>query len=225
MRIRAVAGWALVAIFSMVAGGCGGAKIDPNLPAITTQPVDVTAAAGATATFTVAATGQAPLTYQWFVFAKAIKGANSPSYTTGTLAASYNNSFYFVLVTNSIGSTESDEVLLTVTTPTSTHSANTLGNANPSDVLTQHNDAARTGQYLGETLLTPTNVNSATFGKLGSLITDGAVDAQPLYASGVTLPSGDVRNILYAALRTRQRVCIRRDEWRGDLANRIERRD
>ena len=200
MRIRAVAGWALVAIFSMVAGGCGGAKIDPNLPAITTQPVDATAAAGSTATFTVVASGQAPLSYQWFVFAKAIKGATSASYTTAALAASDNNSFYYVLVTNSIGSTESNEVLLTVTT-SSTHtvSANTLGNANPSDVLTQHNDAGRTGQYLGETLLTPANVNSTSFGKLGTLITDGQVDAQPLYASGVTLPSGDVHNILYAA--------------------------
>jgi hypothetical protein len=201
MRIRAVAGWALVAIFSMVAVGCGGSKIDPNLPAITTQPVDTTAKAGSTATFTVVASGQGTLSYQWFEFAKAIKGATSPSFTTPTLTASDNDSFFFVLVTNSIGSTESNEVLLTVTTtsPPPGPTANALGNANPSDVLTQHNDAARTGQYLGETLLTPTNVDSTNFGKLGTLITDGQVDAQPLFASGVTLPSGGVRNILYAA--------------------------
>lgn len=200
MRIRAVAGWAFVATLCMLAGACNKSGVDPNLPAITTQPADVTAKVGATATFTVVASGQAPLSYQWFVFAKPIKGATSASYTTATLAASDNNSFYFCLVTNSIGSIESDEALLTVTTTSApTGSANTLGNTNPSDVLTQHNDAGRTGQYLGETLLTPANVNSTSFGKLGTLTTDGQVDTQPLYASGVALTSGDVRNILYAA--------------------------
>jgi hypothetical protein len=201
MKIRAIAGWAFVATLFMFAGGCGSSGVDPNLPAITTQPANVTTKVGTTATFTVVATGQAPLSYQWFVFAKQIAGATSPSYTTGTLAASDNNSFYFCLITNSLGSIETNEALLTVTTtsPNPGVTANTLGNANPADVLTLHNDAARTGQYLGETLLTPANVNSTKFGKLATLITDGQVDAQPLYASGVTLPTGDVQNILYAA--------------------------
>ena len=199
MRIRAVAGWALLAAICMFAGACNRNAIDPNLPAITTQPADVTVAAGGTATFTVVATGQAPLSYQWFVFAKAIQGATSASFTTKTLAPSDNNSFYFCLVTNSIGSIESNEALLTVTTTTSSTKANSLGNANPSDVLTLHNDAGRTGLHSGETLLTTSTVSASNFGKLGTLITDGEVDAQPLYASGVTLPSGDIRNILYAA--------------------------
>jgi hypothetical protein len=200
MRIRAVAGWALVTTLCVFAGACNRNGIDPNLPAITVQPVNTTAAAGSTATFTVTATGQAPLAYQWFAFAQPIKGATSSSYTTKTLAPSDNNSFYFVLVTNSLGSIESNEVLLTVTTTTtSTASANTLGNANPADVLTQHNDAGRTGLHSGETLLTPSNLNVTKFGKLGTLITDGEVDTQPLYASGVTLPSGGIRNVLYAA--------------------------
>jgi outer membrane protein assembly factor BamB len=201
MRIRAIAGGAFLAMFCMFAGACNKSGIDPNLPAITTQPADATAKAGSTATFTVVASGQAPLAYQWFVFSRKIAGATSASYTTGTLAISDNNSFYFCLVTNSVGSIESNEALLTVTatSPNPGIGGNTLGNANPADVLTLHNDAARTGQYLGETLLTPANVNSTKFGKLGTVITDGPVDAQPLYASGVTLPSGDVRNVLYAA--------------------------
>jgi len=201
MRIRAIAVWASVAAICMFAGGCYKSNIDPNLPAITTQPTAQTAKAGSTATFSVTATGAAPLSYQWFVFAKPIAGATSSTYTTGTLAPSDNNSFYFVLVTNSIGSIESSEALLTVTTtsPPPGSTANTLGNANPADVLTLHNDAARTGQYLGETILTPANVTAEKFGKLGTLITDGQIDAQPLYASGVTLPSADIRNILYVA--------------------------
>jgi hypothetical protein len=52
------------------------------------------------------------------------------------------------------------------------------------NVLTWHNDNARTGQNLSETILTPANLTPATFGKLYSLPVDGKVDAQPLYISG-----------------------------------------
>src|ERR1700749_2971218 len=44
------------------------------------------------------------------------------------------------------------------------------------NVLTYHNDNARTGQYLNELLLSPQNVNSTTFGKVGFLETRGLVD-------------------------------------------------
>ena len=67
------------------------------------------------------------------------------------------------------------------------------------NVLTFHNDAARTGQNLAETTLTPINVNSATFGKLFQITMDGLVDAQPLYVSGVSIPSQGTRNVLIAA--------------------------
>jgi hypothetical protein len=64
-------------------------------------------------------------------------------------------------------------------------------------VLTWHNDAARTGQNLLETILTPANVNNATFGRLFMLSVDGKVDAQPLYVPSVTIPSKGVHNVLY----------------------------
>ncbi|HLW78005.1 MAG TPA: pyrrolo-quinoline quinone, partial [Terriglobia bacterium] len=67
------------------------------------------------------------------------------------------------------------------------------------DVLTYHNDNARTGQNLGETILTPANVNSTTFGKLFILPADGKVDAEPLYLSSVTLPDTTTHNIVYVA--------------------------
>jgi hypothetical protein len=67
------------------------------------------------------------------------------------------------------------------------------------DVLTYHNDNARTGQALAETILTPSNVNSTQFGKLFQVNVDGKVDAQPLYASAVTIPSQGTHNVLFVA--------------------------
>ena len=58
------------------------------------------------------------------------------------------------------------------------------------NVLTYHNDPARTGQYLSETILTPSNVNSDLFGKLFQTTLDGVVDAQPLYVAGSPSQSG-----------------------------------
>ena len=66
------------------------------------------------------------------------------------------------------------------------------------DVLTYHNDLARTGQNLHETLLTPANVNPATFGKVGFFPTDGLVYAQPLFLAQRTI-AGGVRDVLYVA--------------------------
>jgi hypothetical protein len=64
------------------------------------------------------------------------------------------------------------------------------------NVLTYHNDVARTGQNLRETILTPASVNSAGFGKLAMLATQGLVDAEPLYVSGVNV-GGAVHNVVY----------------------------
>jgi len=46
--------------------------------------------------------------------------------------------------------------------------------------LTQHNNNARTGAYTTETVLTPTNVDQANFGKIFSCTVDGRIYAQPL---------------------------------------------
>src|SRR5713226_8508673 len=66
------------------------------------------------------------------------------------------------------------------------------------DVTTYHNDNARTGQNLSETILTPSNVTVATFGKLFVIPVESKVDAEPLYVSAVTFPSG-THNALYVA--------------------------
>jgi hypothetical protein len=55
------------------------------------------------------------------------------------------------------------------------------------DVLTYKNDLARTGQNSTESTLTPANVNSAGFGLLRVLPADGAVYAEPLYVSQLSI--------------------------------------
>jgi hypothetical protein len=67
------------------------------------------------------------------------------------------------------------------------------------NVLTYHNDLARTGQNLAETMLTPQNVNASTFGKLFAMAVDGKVDAQPLYVSALSIPGDGIRNLVFAA--------------------------
>jgi outer membrane protein assembly factor BamB len=54
-------------------------------------------------------------------------------------------------------------------------------------VLTYHNVNGRRGQNLNETILTPSDVNSATFGKVGFRSVRGLVDAEPLYVLNLTV--------------------------------------
>lgn len=66
------------------------------------------------------------------------------------------------------------------------------------DVLTYHNNNSRNGLDNKETILTLTNVNSASFGKLFTLPADGLVDAEPLYISNVSI-RGVMHNLVIVA--------------------------
>jgi formylglycine-generating enzyme required for sulfatase activity len=106
-----------VSLAMLCASGCdlngdndGGG---PSAPTITTQPVSATVMVGGTATFTVAAAGTAPLTYQWQRNGNAIPGATSESYTTPATTLA-DSAFFSCAVSNVAGSATSANALLTV---------------------------------------------------------------------------------------------------------------
>jgi len=66
-------------------------------------------------------------------------------------------------------------------------------------VLTHHNDNGRTGQNLNETMLTPANVNAASFGRLFNQPVDGSIVGQPLYVPNVRMSDGTTHNVVFVA--------------------------
>lgn len=83
-------------------------------PLIETAPVAQSVAAGGTATFTVVASGNATLTYQWSFEGQPINGATSSTLTINNAGLEQMGS-YRVTVSNSLGNATSEPVLLTVT--------------------------------------------------------------------------------------------------------------
>lgn len=85
-------------------------------PRITTQPTSVSVASGASATFTVVASGDGTLTYQWFKNGAEIAGATSASYTIPSVSSTDLGNYY-VTVTNDKGSIDSNVVTLSISVP------------------------------------------------------------------------------------------------------------
>jgi ABC-type transporter Mla MlaB component len=80
-------------------------------PGITAQPQNQTVLSGKTATFTVKASGQAPLAYQWYMNGSPMPSQTTPALTVANVNANnagQNN--YYVIVTNMNGAIESATV-------------------------------------------------------------------------------------------------------------------
>jgi hypothetical protein len=152
-------------------------------PSILQQPASQSAVQGDLVTFEVTAVGVQELHYQWNLNGAPIENATSPVYTTYA-ALKQNGAQFTVVVNDGVSSVTSRPVTLEVI-------------AGAGDMVTFHNDIARTGTNLHESSLTPDNVKFATFGKVGFFPVDGAVDGQPLYLSNLSIPNQGIHNVLF----------------------------
>ncbi len=85
-------------------------------PAITAQPAGQMVINGGSATFSVAAEGTPPLSYQWYFNGSAISGATDATYTINGVTTN-NEGSYMVVVTNACGSVTSSSITVDASVP------------------------------------------------------------------------------------------------------------
>ncbi|MFT4102555.1 MAG: DUF3500 domain-containing protein [Burkholderiaceae bacterium] len=183
----------------LTACGSGGDDDDESdtsiAPSITTQPASVSVAAGGSATFSVVASGTAPLTYQWRKDGTAISGATSDALTLGSVALT-DAGAYDVVVGNTSGSVTSASATLTVTTTSSGTNTEAVVAAANAFTATLDTSQLATAQlsYSASTAKSWTNlpVGSRNGIKLGTLSSAQLAAADTLIAaalgsSGVTI--------------------------------------
>ena len=114
-----------LAAVSLALAGCGGSADAPPppepvetgaaAPVITQPPADLSVTAGQPATFSVTATGAAPLAYQWQRGGSDIAGATNASYTVSATVLGDSGAVFRAVVSNAGGSVTSQSATLTVT--------------------------------------------------------------------------------------------------------------
>jgi hypothetical protein len=170
---------------------CGGAIKTPvsiTVKSGSAAAVSITASpsainVGGSSALTVSATNAAQLK---------INGSDGSSYSLpqsgGTQSVSPQASTtYTATATDSAGATTTALTAVTV---------NPLSGGSP--VLMHRNDLAGDGANLNEVTLTPSNVNSVSFGRKYALPVDGQLYAQPLYVPGLSV-NGATHNVVFAA--------------------------
>jgi phosphatidylinositol-3-phosphatase len=122
---------AVIAILLLIAAysGSADAPTTATAPVITAQPASQFVTVGQPATFTVAASGTVPLSYQWNKDGSAIAGATVARYTIAATSAADNGATFSVTVTNAAGAIASDNAVLTVTASAMAISTSSLPNA------------------------------------------------------------------------------------------------
>ncbi|HXF44674.1 MAG TPA: immunoglobulin domain-containing protein [Burkholderiaceae bacterium] len=107
-------------------GGGGGGGPTGTAPSIGAQPQSVAVTEGQNARFTVSASGDAPLSYQWKRNGADIAGATAASYAIPVAALADNGAVFSVVVRNGAGSATSANATLTVAAPTGSGTLNGL---------------------------------------------------------------------------------------------------
>ena len=142
---------ATLGAFLLLMGGCASTSShsDPggSAPSITVQPANATSSVGQMATFSVTATGTAPLGYQWQKNSANISGATAASYTTPATTSGDNGAKFDVVVSNSASSMTSGTAMLTVNPAGVTLKSIAVTPASPSIVAGNTQQFTATGTY------------------------------------------------------------------------------
>ena len=85
-----------------------------SAPVITIQPTSQTVTAPNSAVFSTAATGTAPMSYQWMRNGLSISGANGPTYMTAATSTADNGAAFSVVISNAAGRATSAAASLSV---------------------------------------------------------------------------------------------------------------
>jgi hypothetical protein len=154
----------------------------PTASATRTATATATATPTATASATATATVTASATITHTATATATRTSTATVTTTATATPTTTATSTATMVATSTRTATPTSTTLATSTATSTSTPTATATATsvvPTDVLTYHNDNARTGQNLTEQILTTANVKTS-FGKLFEDSVDGKVDGQPL---------------------------------------------
>lgn len=150
----------------------------------------------ATATYSDGSTGDVSSTATWTSSNTSVATISSSGLATGVASGSTTISAALNGVTGSTSATV------------------TIASGAGVNITTWHVDNNRSGLNSGETTLTPSNVNSSTFGKLFSLPIDGYAYAEPLYMSNVTI-NGSQHNVVYVATEADMVYAFDADNYNG----------
>jgi hypothetical protein len=155
----------------------------PSAPTVTIVASPVTVSQGSSSTLTVTATNAT----QVVISDNLDTTTFTLTATGGTQAVIPTTTTIYTATARGAGGTATAQATVTV---------NAIA---PLAVLTERYDNARTGVNSAETMLTPSNVNDAGFGKLASYSIDGMTFAQPLYVQNVAIPNQGTFNVVYVA--------------------------
>jgi fibronectin type 3 domain-containing protein len=175
-RVRAIDSAGHLGPYSLPVTAFTGLLVSPRQVALTP---------GQTQTFAATTPGGGAPPINWSV--DGVAGGNS---TTGTITA------------GGVYTAPSGTGQHTVTAATTDGTQNGTAAAfttNYAGIFTFHNDNMRTGQNNAETVLTTSNVNASSFGKLFTRPTDGLTYASPLYVENVSVPGQGSKNVVFIA--------------------------
>ncbi len=205
---------------TLITGCSKGTTAEPDSssqpPTITVPPASIAVTVGQTATFSVTATGTAPLTYQWQGSGGPIAGATATTYTTPPLTIQNNGNSFAVVVTNAAGSKTSSPATVTVNSGGSTGCSaapsvpgSPVATANSSSQISVSWSASSAGSSCTVTYnvyrstmsgFTPAQSNQIVFSQAGTSFVDGNLAAAMTYyyvvvavdAAGSSVPSAQV---------------------------------